>query len=70
MTTATCNVQVAEASDGTFRNLYGLYLATPADIAIPKQKASIVEVGARYLKVYAVDGNEGADRTIYVRGVN
>lgn len=68
-TDTTAAVQVAEKTSGTFVNLYGLYLATPGDIAVPKQKASIVPIGgAQYLKI-DVATNQGSARTIYVRGI-
>jgi len=68
-TDAAANVQVAEKSAGTFVTLYGLHLPTPGDIAVPKQKASIVPIGgAQYLKI-ACATNQDEDRTIYVRGI-
>jgi len=68
-TDATAAVQVAEKTGGTFVTLYGLHLATPGDIAVPKSKASIVPIGgAQYLKISCTT-NQGAERTIYVRGI-
>ncbi len=69
MTNATATVQVAAASGGTFATLYGWYLGVPADIAIPKQRASIVRIGgAQFLKIDVAE-NEGSERTISIRGV-
>jgi len=62
------NVQVSDKPGGTFEELYGLYLATPADLELPKSKASIVQLcGAQFLKI-ACATNQGSDRAILIRG--
>ena len=68
MVDATFAVHVS--NDGTtFTVLYGLYLGTPGDIALPEQKATVVCIGgAQYLKVVGA-GNQTAAKTIYVRGI-
>jgi len=61
-------VQVSDKSAGTFVNLYGLYLATPGDIAVPKSKASVVQInGAQFLKISCAS-DQGAERKILIRG--
>lgn len=62
-------VQVCEKSGGTFRNLHNLYLATPADVHVPEEKATVVDIaGARFLIIScATDQTGGA--TIYIIGV-
>lgn len=64
------NVQVSNVSGSGFVNLYNLYLATPADITIPKSKACVVPIaGARYLKVAATATVQTTTRTSYFIGV-
>jgi len=61
-------VQVSDKSSGTFVDLYGLYLTTPGDIAVPKSKASVVQInGAQFLKISCTT-NQGAERKILIRG--
>ena len=62
-------IQVSDAYAGTYVELYGLYLATPADLALPKQKACVVRIqGAEFLK-FTCATNQGEDREILVRGL-
>lgn len=69
-TDSTANVQVSNVSGSGFVNLYNLYLATPADITIPKSKACVVSIaGARYLKIAATTTVQTTARTSYLIGV-
>ena len=67
-TDTVVNVSVSDKSGGTFEELYGLYLATPADIGVPKQKVAVVQIcGAQYLKISCAT-NQNSDRAILIRG--
>lgn len=68
-TDTTCKVQVCEKSGGTFRDLWNLYISTPADVAIPEEGAAVVDIaGARYLKISCANNQTGG-ATIYLIGV-
>lgn len=68
-TDATCKVQVSNVSGGTFRDLWNLYIGTPADVAIPEEGATVVDIaGARYLKISCTTNQTGG-AIIYIIGV-
>lgn len=62
-------IQVSNELAGTYVELHNLYLAIPADFALPKQKACVVRIqGAEFLKFTCAD-DQGEDREILVRGL-
>ena len=67
-TSSVVNVLVSDKSGGTFEELYGLYLATPGDLGLPKQKVSVVQLcGAQFIKIGCAD-NQTGDKEIFIRG--
>lgn len=67
---STANVQVSNVSGGTFRNLWNLYIGTPADVAIPEEGATVVDIGGtRYLQLAAPSTNQTTTSTAYIIGV-
>lgn len=67
-TDASAAIQVCNTSGGTFRTLRNAYLATPADIALAEEKATVVDIaGARFLKI-SCSTNQTGGAIIYIIG--